>query len=93
VPADGGVTLTGRRFEFSPFEYAHSTIATGDQSALLERVEHDRDGGTAHPEHHREELVLQRKVVGVDTVVSIHEAARAHTFIRPQTALPGRPDH
>ena len=39
------------------------------------------------------ESLLAAAQVGVDTVVSIHEAARAHTFIRPQTALPGRPDH
>jgi adenosine deaminase len=38
------------------------------------------------------ESLLAAAQVGLDAVIDIHEAARAHTFIRPQTALPGRPD-
>jgi adenosine deaminase len=38
------------------------------------------------------ESLLAAAQVGLDAVMAIHEAARAHTFIRPQTALPGRPD-
>jgi adenosine deaminase len=38
------------------------------------------------------ESLLAATQVGLDAVIAIHEAARAHTFIRPQTALPGRPD-
>jgi adenosine deaminase len=37
------------------------------------------------------ESLLASAQVGLDAVVEIHAAAVAHSFIRPETALPGRP--
>ena len=37
------------------------------------------------------ESLLATALVGLDAVVEIHTGAVAHSFIRPETALPGRP--
>ena len=39
----------------------------------------------------RESLIAAAQV-GMDAVVAIHKSADAHSFIRPETALPGRPE-
>jgi len=38
------------------------------------------------------ESLLAAAQVGMDAVVAIHKTADAHSFIRPETALPGRPE-
>ena len=38
------------------------------------------------------ESLLAAAQVGLDAVVEIHKSADAHSFIRPETALPGRPE-
>jgi adenosine deaminase len=38
------------------------------------------------------ESLLAVGQVGLDAVIAIHKAADGHSFIRPETALPGRPE-
>jgi hypothetical protein len=62
-------------FQLFPLQYADSSVPARDQSCALERAQHDRHGGTVHAQHHRQEFLLQGKIVAIDSIMCLQQPA------------------
>ena len=77
VAADRGVAFARRSLELLAFQHSQATVPARDEPGLLQAVEHDRDGGAADAEHHRQEFVLQFEIVRVNAVMRLQQPTAA----------------
>jgi hypothetical protein len=75
VRASRRVAAAGRRLQSPSLQDPHSSVAARDQSSAVQRPHHDGDGRPPHAEHHRETLLFDRKVVGVEPIPGLERPA------------------
>lgn len=83
--ANLGVALARRRLETSAIEDRDVTAVVTDVAGVLQLAGDVGDGGAAHGEHLRKELVGQEEVVTADAVVGHQQPARAALLSRMST--------
>ena len=71
------VTFTRCGFELSASKNANAAISSGDHSGFFEQTKNVRYRRTANAEHDGKKLLLQRKVIGVDSIVNLQQPTAA----------------
>jgi hypothetical protein len=71
------ITFTRGTFETAPIDDAYPAAAVVDESGLLQRAGDDRYCRTSNAKHLSKELLRDRKLIALDTVVCPQEPSRA----------------
>ena len=75
VPAHGAIAFAGQRLEPGAINQLDPAAPGPDQARVLQGMRGKGDRGSAHPEHHRYDLLGQRQGIAVMAIAGVQQPA------------------
>ena len=87
------VALACRLFQALPVENRDPPVGVFDQPGFLQSARHNRHRGPRRPQHHRQKLMAEVKLILTDAIVRHQQPTTAALLHRMQRHTAGRLHH